>query len=39
MYTGAHRGFFSLLVLFVTACPCLGIAYDGLVQKQVLTFP
>ncbi len=37
MYTGAHRGFCSLLVLFVTAC--LGIAYDGLVQKQVLTFP
>ena len=39
MASRAHRSFCCLVVLFVTVCPCLGIAYDGLVQKQVFTLP
>ena len=39
MASRAHRSFCCLVVLFVTVCPCLGVAYDGLVQKQDVYSP
>jgi homoserine O-acetyltransferase len=39
MASRTRRSICCLVVLFVTVCPRLSIAYDGLVQKQVFTLP